>query len=469
MRKLIMSGSWDFETPATTLMDIHSRGVDRSWMQKRAAVLTNEIGSIRPETGRTHIHLIAMGSTEAYGPNRNADGFSKSALLEKHSTFVTNGHVFKNHKNKDPKEASGVVKFSSYNEPMSRVELVVAVDNAKWANELEKLASGQDVPFSMACRVPFDVCSICGNQAPSREQYCGHMKKMAGQIMADGRQVYVDNPDPTFFDISGVFRPADRIAYSLQKVASACTMTGVELAEEAGLFEPFRTLTKRSGIAWRKRAALRKLSDIEKQIEAMAPAETNNLRNAFTGGSGASGAELDQLSEATKDRVDKLMGALGQVRVSLPLREFIRIVMGNEPGVSTGDVERRLPGIFSRLNEEGCDDVIDDGTYDPVGRMTDMPSSVRNIIGKMVPELSLGEEPVGRRMSITIIRQIPKPKMLTGGEGIRTMKVAAEGAGAELVAREYAKYKLAFLTDELEKEGSQLSVRLGVLQNYLCL
>ena len=64
--------------------------------------------------------------------------------------------------------------------------------------------------ISHNCNVPFDVCSICGNSARARRFYCDHMKKMAGQILDDGRHVYVDNPDPTYFDISGVFRPADR-------------------------------------------------------------------------------------------------------------------------------------------------------------------------------------------------------------------------------------------------------------------
>ncbi len=234
MNKIIHSGSWDFDAPAVQLIDIHSRGVDSSWMQKRAAALGPEISQIRAEPGRTQLHLIAMGTTESFGPNRNADGFRRNELMRKHATFVTNGNVFKNHANKDPKRASGTIKYSAFNPTMDRVELVIAVDNNKWATELEKLASGEDLPFSMACKVAFDECNICKNQAPSRKQYCQCMKKMAGQILSDGRQVYVDNPNPNFFDLSGVFRPADRIAYHLQKVASAGVVTGADLAELEG-------------------------------------------------------------------------------------------------------------------------------------------------------------------------------------------------------------------------------------------
>ena len=472
MNKIIHSGSWDFDAPSVQLIDIHSRGIDSSWMQKRAAALGPEINSIHAEPGRTHLHLISMGTTESFGPNRNADGFRRSELMRKHATFVTNGNVYKNHANKDPKQASGQVKLSAFNVPMDRVELVIAVDNNKWATELEKVANGEDLPFSMACKVAHDVCNICGNKSPSRKQYCAHMKKMAGQILKDGRQVYVDNPNPTFFDISGVFRPADRIAYHLQKVASAEIMTGAELAELEGLVAPLRPVTKYSAMRWKKLSALRKLSDIEKEIEATAPGSgIRSLSKAFADVGRPEAADIEQLSGAGRDRLNKLMGALGQVQVSLPLRDFIKIVLGDDAeGVDPAAAERHLPGIFTRmLDDDGGDEATEDGTYDPEEGSSTLPTGIRQIIDKLIPGMSLGEDPVGHRMQITIIRKIPDPKMLTGGGPIHTIKSAEVDAGAELVAKEYAKYKLALLASVMEKESSEVSVRLGVLQDYLCL
>ena len=471
MNKIIHSGSWDFDAPAVQLIDIHSRGVDSSWMQKRAAALGPEISQIRAEPGRTALHLIAMGTTESFGPNRNADGFRRNELMRKHATFVTNGNVFKNHANKDPKRASGTIKYSAFNPTMDRVELVIAVDNNKWATELEKLASGEDLPFSMACKVAFDECNICKNQAPSRKQYCQCMKKMAGQILADGRQVYVDNPNPNFFDLSGVFRPADRIAYHLQKVASAGVVTGADLAELEGLTADWRPITKYSSIRWKKLAALRKLSDIEKEIEATAPGHgIRSLSKAFAGNGRPADSDVEQLSGVGRDRLNKLMGALGQAQISLPLRDFIKIVLGDEAnGVNESSAEQHLPGIFTRMLDEGGDEASEDGTYDPEGSSSMLSAGIKQIIDKMIPGMSLGEGPVGHRMQITIIRKIPDPKMLTGGGAIHTIKSAEVDAGAELVAREYAKYKLALLAGVMEKESSEVSIRLGVLQNYLCL
>ena len=471
--KTIHTGSYDFGIQPVSLVDIHSRGVDKTWMQKRATAFGSELSSIQPEAGRTYLHLIAMGATEDYGANRNADGFRRDPLRSHHDTFVKEGHVYKNHANKDPKKSSGIIKFSTFNETMKRVDLIIGVDNDKWGTELEKVANGEDLPFSMACRVPFDVCSICENKAPVREDYCSHMKKFAGQILGDGRLVYVDNPTPTFFDISGVFRPADRIAYSLQKVASAGVMTGADLAVIDGIIPDFSlpAPTRRSLLGWQKRAMLRKMADIEKEIEGTAPGTPGTIMDL--GGAfapemkGVTDQEVGSLSSCADSRINKLMGALGNVRVSLPLRDFLQVVMGDEAhGVGAADVERQLPGIFSRILADGGDAEVEDGTYDPMGGSSDLPSGIQGIIDKMIPGMSLADGPAQKRITMVIVRKIPRPPLTPGSE-IRNIKAATDGTGAELLAREYAKYKLSFMAYAMEKESSELLVRLGVLQNYL--
>jgi hypothetical protein len=79
---------------------------------------------------------------------------------------------------------------------------------------------GEHPEVSMGCRVPHDVCSICGNKAAKKNEYCEHIRFENKKVYPDGRQVYMLNIQPTFFDISFVFRRADKIAYTLRKVAS---------------------------------------------------------------------------------------------------------------------------------------------------------------------------------------------------------------------------------------------------------
>jgi len=169
--------------------------------------------------GKTKILVLAMGASEYYGPNRNGDAFREEELIKHHKTFKTNSHVFRSHVNKDPAKAIGRVLESFYNKDMHRVELILELDNDKASDEVEKIRANKDVAVSMGCRIKYDVCSICGNKAPTRAQYCKHLKYEMGDIYPDGRVVCADNPRPNFFDISIVFRPADKTGYMLKKVA----------------------------------------------------------------------------------------------------------------------------------------------------------------------------------------------------------------------------------------------------------
>lgn len=69
------------------------------------------------------------------------------------------------------------------------------------------------------CRVKYDICSVCGNKAPSPTLYCDHLKFSRLEVLPDGRRVRMYNPFPIFHDISLVSRPADPAARVLLKVA----------------------------------------------------------------------------------------------------------------------------------------------------------------------------------------------------------------------------------------------------------
>ena len=190
---------------------------------------------LEPEPGKTYVHILALGAGDFYGPNLNNDHFPWQGLQHDHTktphpylhgykTFL-NAHAFAHHMNKDPEKAYGDVLLSVLNVKMKRVELIVAIDEEKCirnggAKTLERIKAGEYPSTSMGCRVPFDVCSICGHKAKFRSEYCAHMQNEAGKIYADGRRVFVYNPYPRFFDISFVFIGADRTSFVLEKVAA---------------------------------------------------------------------------------------------------------------------------------------------------------------------------------------------------------------------------------------------------------
>jgi hypothetical protein len=259
--KMIPPGSYSFEEEQSRIIKVSSRGLignDLSDFIKRAGYdVARLVRSLEFRPGEVPVHLIAIGSTEKYGPNRNGDGFREAVCRKYHSTFVKHARFYRDHVNKDPAKSYGVVKASLFNEPMSRIELIVALNETEEAakrnrglvadKELEKLASGKDIGVSMACRVPYDICSGCGNRARSREEYCdeamckyGGLKHNMGRLCHDGHILHADNTEPIFFDISHVYRPADRIAYVLGhvKAASGSPRGGAALAIEAGLSLP---------------------------------------------------------------------------------------------------------------------------------------------------------------------------------------------------------------------------------------
>jgi hypothetical protein len=200
--------------PTVRLLDFNSS--DK--MASEAEVWSKRI---TPVSGKTYILVLAMGSSEYYGPNRNGDAFEESELKDHHRTFETNAHVYKSHVNKDPAKSYGKVVKSFYNDHMHRVELVLEIDNNKAPGVVDKINRGQSVAVSMGCKIKYDVCSICENKAPTRAQYCTHLKNELNKIYSDGRIVCAYNPKPNFFDISIVWRPADKTGYMLKKVANS--------------------------------------------------------------------------------------------------------------------------------------------------------------------------------------------------------------------------------------------------------
>jgi len=207
-------------------------------MHKKAGAyseaLQDFISNLKAKIGKTYALVNAMSAGEHYGSNRNGDYFPVQALKDYHKTFEANGHVYKHHINKDPRKAMGRVSFSYYNPKMNRVELVLELDDNKAASVVDRLEQGELPAVSMGCKVPFDVCSICGNRAKTLAKYCGHLKDEMNNVYDDGRRVYAVNTMPKFFDLSIVTIPADSTAGFLSKVASTQPRLSAQNALELG-------------------------------------------------------------------------------------------------------------------------------------------------------------------------------------------------------------------------------------------
>jgi hypothetical protein len=482
-------GAYDFGCAAVEQIKTASaglRGHDLQQLIKRAGhQFVDAMRNVRLGPGEVPIHLLAIGATEFYGPNRNGDGFKCATCRKFYKTFETKpltkegAYWYRNHQNKDPQKSYGVVKLAAFNEAMKRIELLVALNSTKEAadrngglvadKEMEKLARGEsDWGVSMACRVPFDVCSGCGNQARTRAEYCredtckyGGCTNNLTKVADDGHILHVDNPSPTWFDISDVYRPADRIAYvmgEMQKAASGRVIGGAEAAELYGLTVPpymrYAEVDERT-------ARLIKLSydmaDLEQDLAHGKMTESILDRPIRT-----NGYKVIEVSPVLKDGVWQAMTA---EKIALSYRSWanFRPAMPTvgvlTKTASAPDATDCLPGVFGRLVGDGdnLERMLADRSCDP-GRAV-ASERERNWAAKIASEISISRKHIGDRGVREVIQDTPRPSL-------RRLTKSAAG-GAETLARQYAVYQLYFL-DELRNDPDQPLYReLIVKQNGL--
>lgn len=322
-----------------------------------------------------------------HNSNRNFDLFPKEACEKYHHTFVKNGHVFEHHRNKDPERRLGQVIKSAYDPDSGRIELFIHAHKEKAAAHLEKLARDGEVPLSMACRVPGDFCTKCGafRTGANDPNQCEHISNMLGHVFEDGVKVGMINKDPTFFDISFVTRPADRIAWTL-KAASDGLMTSVKLAELEGIEAPDSVmLTTPSQL--RRYELMQKLAGIHTQLRGII---LNGPKSHFD----LACLQLCKCASytLTEDAVESMrklepadvftsMAKMGSV---LGVDSFYRYALGPaylEVSHLMPAVRARVPGVYNELvQKRAAWRVCADATFNADhGQIVELPEEVSGI------------------------------------------------------------------------------------------
>jgi hypothetical protein len=487
MIKVISPGAQDFSEPVASLIKISSRGLlgqDKADLVKRAgAEFAEKLSTIKFAKDEIPVHMIAIGATEDYGPNRNADGFTRDCCKNYHKTFEKYARFYRDHANKNPAKSYGIVKASAYHEPMKRIELIVALNGSKEAadrnggliadKEMEKLAQGDDIGVSMACKIPFDVCSGCGNKARTRAEYCeapedggmckaGGLKRNLGRVLADGHILHADNPNPTFFDISHVFRPADRIAYifgkvaELQKAASHGVLSGAELAEQMGVTAPLG-FDINGGLTTKVAAQLAALEKLAAAEATCSAADSVGWTQASLAASPAVQPPVDfTLVENVK--LAEVVRGLVEAGVILPLRDFLALTVKSASQELIDSVSTGLPGIFGKLAV--APDLVTLLENNPYDAASSASVKIKLWAEKLAGTHSVLPHDVEKRAYLAALRNATPT--VTSRE-----KRASTGA-AEALARHYALYKIASFSSLNEKiTDCWLTANQCVLQNYV--
>lgn len=400
MQKLLQIPKYFADTlePSLQVLDLsHHQG-----LEKTASEAWDYIKSVKPKEGKRYILVIAMGAREYWGHNKNGDAFPEKDLIKCYKNFETtydgegkiNGGalIFKHHKNKlrEGHPWYGTVAKAFYNHRMHRVELLLefwASRGAEAQELIDRVDRGEILSVSMGVHIPYDTCSICGNKAKKKEDYCEHLhvptdekgkpvsRGMLGQILRDGRVVcaingnydYNVHPNPLrFFDISVVFRPADPTGYMLKKVASFLDHEE-DLPEIIGSAELFA----KTAAHQEKTAYLRKLSAIDKIIKGLpiAAKEGDEFRaiKAYKPTLDRVVSKMETLPEDTledlsKYPMNKILSTLSHHGILLTTPEFISLVMRKLTGIKLDPAELRqlasLQGeIFEELSESDPEEI----------------------------------------------------------------------------------------------------------------
>jgi hypothetical protein len=490
MLKVSGVAAQDFGGPTTTLVPLLREGRlgpnDRRLLEKRAGVdFMSALRRVKLAEDEVPIHTIALGATEFYGANRNGDGFRDRPLEEYTHTFEKLARFYRNHLNKNPEKSYGRIIKSAYNRPMHRTDLLVGLNGSEKTaeingglvadKELELLHKDIDIPTSMACKVAYDVCSGCGNKARTRAEYCsgygqckyGGLKHNITVTFDDGHQLHADNPEPYWFDESHVYKPADRIAWSLgallplEKSASVRPMGGAELAEAIGLAAPIELLID-PALPRRVQAQVKLAHDL---AERESGAAHDTWGYAFVPESRQSIRDLPDV-HSSPSQLGRVLRALASEKVALSVHDFLALMIDKHAAATVAvDVGAQLPGIFGRLaRDPDLEDMLRSSPYNPADEVPD--TKLRRWAATLVPEYGLGRKEAEARVTRACVQcRVPRIRAQTD----ETVKEAADHGGAEKLARQYALYQLAFLSAVGERDEAEipLTSTLLVRQNHV--
>jgi hypothetical protein len=450
----------------------------RERFTKTASEASDYIKAVEPKPGTSIVLVLALGAYETYDLNRNGDGFNEFAyrngfkptcgccqadgawvtqqevLPNHYKSFEEHGKIYRHHQNKDPLKACGDVIKSFWNPQMHRVELLLGLRNELAPDLAQRIEAGEYPAVSMGCRIKYDVCTICGHKAPTRKQYCDHLKFGMRQVTPGGLRAGALNPSPKFFDISFVVKPADLTGYMMKKVADDAysVRTSAELGEYLDSFEE-------------KRSALRKIADIDKVVRGIpVDHKTSPLSEAEARGvqqyrdmvlpavRGMPDFDNKTIKALAKFPVAQVLSTLSAAGVVLTTPEFVKMIVERlSPGtvVPEGaldgivamqghifDLFVRNPQLLDQLGGTGMFDHKSDNVNPEIGVIAEKYLEKRSTISdylsrQLIPPMFRNEEPPW-----TDMLHVRDPAT---GESYETTRGAAREAHDEIAKTELAR------------------------------
>lgn len=468
MIKFSATTDWDFGVETVALLR------DAKTLTKRASASIKDQLKVEKTPNQTDVHIIALGAYEGTGFNRNLDCFLEEDCEKKYNTFTKAGRaVHRNHKNKKKDPKYGNIKAAAYNKDQKRIELIVGLDNDKCSDILDKIEKGEETSWSMASRQRFDCCSLCGHKAKDDNHRCEHIPNRLGEITKEGQIIGMINPDPDWFEISYVKRGADRLAFTLNKLASSSNLKPLLPSDYLKIYDGFCVPLEETLISKKasdKRALLSKLSVLEKRLDAVANGKIEStydkvLRDEKSKLNAVPSLSKETIDELRKFEPAKLMKVLAEHGIILDSDEFSDYLFANRINKEDKeDAKSFLRSGFRDLEEGENDDageVLNSETFSP-SFSSIIPPEIKKIVSSLFEDKSLMDGPAHNRViHITIQGGLKQP------QGLKKIEKKSHNKFASELAKQYLSYKLAALQHMQEKNILTDDILLNaVIQNW---
>lgn len=491
------------------------------------AITRQMLDECKPDKDHFLVHFVGVGDFEKYGFNKNADAYPKKANETRYKTFETHAHLFREHNSDHPSKAIGQIKKAMYNPEMGRIEMAAWVNIKKAAEEYEKAKSGETLSSSLGCHIPFDRDNISGKLSKTPREYEPWMRSRPGQYIDewDGRPIhkyaFVFNDEPTYFDLSIVAKPAERIAHYLEYRFNNDEEANklIKAASEGRACIPSALLPELEHIKFSnakklpfgKQALLTKLAKLENEFINVITGKdrSNTLTHAYMKHAALNSFFRPESSTAIKFR--QKLAALKSVRPETLFRElakrasvlsfndFMDVVYKDSDTIKDKDTyhsavkyaqEILIPEIFKNLSgavdsvdpfDDGCCD--SEALFDACGAVDAMmdptKDPVQHIMDEVEEQTSLEPKIRGDRTAQVIITVCLSPSGLSDlTDKLITIKSASSQDPqvvklAKRFANEYGLYKLSALNDISNIKGADFlddaALITSIAQNFTAL
>jgi len=254
------------------LSDFHDYRTDDGYMYVRLRAISSRVNKNNdgwpsvelaggPEIFERHARQSSSGFTVEAAEGNRRFGFA---------TFMGKPN-FIDHNNSDPSRSRGVVVDSKLrvlpiehvaasgddywtgssldpeHAPPTEVELLLEIDAKQFPKYAKAIRDGELDGFSMGCDVERSKCSHCGHEATNPDEYCSHILMKGAHHdykTADGKRIsrksYENCYGIHFFEISGVFDPADETALA-REIRASVEDEGLTKTAENPLPQSFET------------------------------------------------------------------------------------------------------------------------------------------------------------------------------------------------------------------------------------